>query len=200
MALNRVSHIIVELVCICHIAFTHFTECTTSFEGARIYEPFGLQDGRGNSRLPSQSWVESRALSSLMGKDCTWRSETCISCDSERLLQVHPSVPSILFTPICPHSLSFRPLVFPDHVQLRVQVPENVRNSEMHCSFDGSDHITLRPGDALVVQLSKHPVPTVCDANVSHDWFSSVREGLYWNLRKMQGVHDGKPHVDIRPA
>jgi NAD+ kinase len=26
---------------------------------------------------------------------------------------VHPGVPGILFTPICPHSLSFRPLVFP---------------------------------------------------------------------------------------
>lgn len=35
---------------------------------------------------------------------------------------VHPQVPAILFTPICPHSLSFRPLIFPDHVQLCVQV------------------------------------------------------------------------------
>eukprot|EP00798_Chlamydomonas_sp_ICE-L_P032353 gene32353-5381_t len=35
---------------------------------------------------------------------------------------LHPQVPGILFTPICPHSLSFRPLVFPDHVQLCVQV------------------------------------------------------------------------------
>ena len=35
---------------------------------------------------------------------------------------VHPQVPCILFTPICPHSLSFRPLMFPDHVQLCIQV------------------------------------------------------------------------------
>jgi NAD+ kinase len=35
---------------------------------------------------------------------------------------VHPQVPGMLFTPICPHSLSFRPLIFPDHVQLVVQV------------------------------------------------------------------------------
>jgi NAD+ kinase len=100
---------------------------------------------------------------------------------------VHPSLEGILFTPICPHSLSFRPLVFPDHVQLRVQVPESVRNSDLLCSFDGSHHLTLQPGDAMVVQLCKHPVPTVCDVGVSHDWFRSVREGLYWNLRSMQG-------------
>jgi NAD+ kinase len=102
--------------------------------------------------------------------------------------QVHPSVPGILFTPICPHSLSFRPLVFPDHAQLRVQIPESVRNAEMRCSFDGGSHITMRPGDALVVALCRHPVPTICDVDASHDWFSSVREGLYWNLRAMQGA------------
>ena len=28
---------------------------------------------------------------------------------------VHPQVPCVLFTPVCPHSLSFRPLMFPDH-------------------------------------------------------------------------------------
>ena len=32
---------------------------------------------------------------------------------------VHPAVPAILVTPICPHVLSFRSMVFPDHVVLR---------------------------------------------------------------------------------
>ena len=26
----------------------------------------------------------------------------------------------------------------------------------------------------------------MCDVGESHDWFRSVREGLYWNLRSMQ--------------
>ena len=38
------------------------------------------------------------------------------------LLPFPLQVPGILFTPICPHSLSFRPMVFPDHVQLCIQV------------------------------------------------------------------------------
>jgi len=49
---------------------------------------------------------------------------------------VHPSVPAILFTPICPHSLSFRPIIFPDSVQLRVDISENAR-SHSWASFDG---------------------------------------------------------------
>jgi len=33
---------------------------------------------------------------------------------------IHPSVPAIMVTPICPHSLSFRPIVVPAGVQLKV--------------------------------------------------------------------------------
>lgn len=33
---------------------------------------------------------------------------------------VHPSVPAIMVTPICPHSLSFRPIVVPAGVDLKV--------------------------------------------------------------------------------
>jgi len=33
---------------------------------------------------------------------------------------IHPSVPAIMVTPICPHSLSFRPIVVPAGVELSV--------------------------------------------------------------------------------
>ncbi|KAJ1339344.1 hypothetical protein BSLG_006045 [Batrachochytrium salamandrivorans] len=36
---------------------------------------------------------------------------------------VHPEVPSFLITPICAHSLSFRPMLLPDSIELKVQVP-----------------------------------------------------------------------------
>ncbi|KAJ6964522.1 hypothetical protein NC652_002697 [Populus alba x Populus x berolinensis] len=57
-------------------------------------------------------------------------------------------VPGILFTPICPHSLSFRPLILPEHVTIRVQVPFNSR-SPAWASFDGKDRKQLAAGDAL---------------------------------------------------
>ncbi len=34
---------------------------------------------------------------------------------------IHPSVPAIMVTPICPHSLSFRPIVVPAGVELKVR-------------------------------------------------------------------------------
>lgn len=98
---------------------------------------------------------------------------------------VHPGVPALLFTPICPHTIASRPLVFPEHVVLRVKVPTDSR-SEAYCSFDGRARQLLRPGDSLLIRMSPWPVPMVCSLDASHDWFLSVREGLSWNLRKVQ--------------
>ncbi|DBB14947.1 hypothetical protein WJX82_001068 [Trebouxia sp. C0006] len=98
---------------------------------------------------------------------------------------VHPQVPGVLFTPINPHSLSSRPLVLPESIQIRVKVPADSR-SEMWCSFDGKDRQRLAPGDAVLIYMSQHPIPTVCKLDASHDWFLSMHNGLHWNIRKQQ--------------
>ncbi|CAG9467234.1 unnamed protein product [Pedinophyceae sp. YPF-701] len=98
---------------------------------------------------------------------------------------VHPEVPAILFTPICPHSLSFRPVVFPDHVWLTVEVPRESR-AEMWCSFDGKDRTRLGPGDSIDIRASRWPVPMISALGATDDWFLSVRDGLHWNQRQMQ--------------
>ncbi|XP_011032051.1 PREDICTED: NAD(H) kinase 1-like isoform X2 [Populus euphratica] len=98
---------------------------------------------------------------------------------------VHPQVPGILFTPICPHSLSFRPLILPEHVTIRVQVPFNSR-SPAWASFDGKDRKQLAAGDALVCSMAPWPVPTACQIDSTNDFLRSIHDGLHWNLRKTQ--------------
>ena len=73
---------------------------------------------------------------------------------------VHPKVPAILLTPICAHSLSFRPMLLPDSVELKIQVPKDSRNTAW-VSFDGRHRMELRQGDCVVVKRSRFPVPTV---------------------------------------
>ncbi|KAM0954161.1 putative phosphotransferase with an alcohol group as acceptor [Dioscorea sansibarensis] len=105
---------------------------------------------------------------------------------------VHPQVPGILFTPICPHSLSFRPLILPEYVTLRVQVPFNCRGHAW-ASFDGKDRKQLAAGDALICSMAPWPVPTACQVDSTNDFLRSIHEGLHWNLRKSQsfdGPHD----------
>ena len=49
---------------------------------------------------------------------------------------VHPSVPAMLLTPICAHTLSFRPLMLPDSSVLSCAVPADSRATAWVC-FDG---------------------------------------------------------------
>lgn len=49
---------------------------------------------------------------------------------------VFPSVPAILVTPVCPHTLSFRPMLMPDSAVLNCQIPADGRASAW-ASFDG---------------------------------------------------------------
>ncbi|OMP09550.1 hypothetical protein COLO4_05366 [Corchorus olitorius] len=106
---------------------------------------------------------------------------------------VHPQVPGILFTPICPHSLSFRPLILPEHVTVRIVVPFNSR-SPAWASFDGKDRKQLAAGDALLCSMAPWPVPTACQVDSTNDFLRSIHEGLHWNLRKTQSF-DGPRDV-----
>lgn len=56
---------------------------------------------------------------------------------------VHPEIPSILLTPICPHTLSFRPMLLPDSMELRICVPFNSRSTAW-ASFDGRGRVELK--------------------------------------------------------
>jgi len=102
---------------------------------------------------------------------------------------VHPAVPGILFTPICPHSLSFRPVIFPDYVTLRIKVPYGARG-DAWISFDGRKRMELFKGDSVCVKVSKWPVTTFCRVDQTRDWFSAVTRCLHWNDRQEQRPFD----------
>ena len=96
---------------------------------------------------------------------------------------VHPDIPAILLTPICPHSLSFRPMLLNDTMLLRVAVPRDSR-ATAYCSFDGKGRVELRQGDHVTIAVSQYPFPTVL--NRSTDWFDSISRTLRWNNRGAQ--------------
>mmetsp|Transcript_14931 Transcript_14931/g.43113 ORF Transcript_14931/g.43113 Transcript_14931/m.43113 type:complete len:592 (+) Transcript_14931:144-1919(+) len=99
---------------------------------------------------------------------------------------VHPAVPAILVTPICPHVLSFRPMVFPDHVVLRCYVPDDAR-ADASVAFDGKARRELHRGDSVQIQMSAHPVPTINRMDHSSDWLNSLKRNFNFNSRVRQG-------------
>ncbi|KAK4692004.1 NAD+ kinase, partial [Lecanoromycetidae sp. Uapishka_2] len=95
----------------------------------------------------------------------------------------HPSIPGILLTPICPHTLSFRPMVLSDTLCLRICVPKGSR-STAYASFDGKGRVELRRGDEVRVEAGRYPFPTVVgEGGTGGEWFESVRRALKWNTR-----------------
>ncbi|ORY66385.1 ATP-NAD kinase [Pseudomassariella vexata] len=93
---------------------------------------------------------------------------------------VHPDIPAILLTPICPHTLSFRPMVLSDTMLLRVSVPRNSR-ATAYCAFDGKGRVELKQGDHVTITASQYPLPTVMRTGT--EWFDSVSRTLQWNTR-----------------
>lgn len=95
----------------------------------------------------------------------------------------HPSIPGIILTPICPHTLSFRPMVLSDTLLLKVCVPRSSR-STAYASFDGKGRVELRRGDLVQVEAGRYPFPTVVgEGGTGGEWFESVRRALRWNNR-----------------
>jgi len=66
---------------------------------------------------------------------------------------LHPSVPSLLLTPICPRSLSFRPLVLPEDAKITLKLSERNRGREVEVSVDGRRWGGLGPGQEVRVWL-----------------------------------------------
>ena len=97
----------------------------------------------------------------------------------------HPAVPAILLTPICPHVLSFRSMIFPDSVVLRCYVPEDAR-SDACVAFDGRYRRVLHRGDSVQIQMSQHPVPTINRMDHSADWLNSLKRNFNFNSRARQ--------------
>uniref|UniRef100_A0A673KTN5 NAD(+) kinase n=1 Tax=Sinocyclocheilus rhinocerous TaxID=307959 RepID=A0A673KTN5_9TELE len=98
---------------------------------------------------------------------------------------IHPNVPAIMVTPICPHSLSFRPIVVPAGVELMITLSPDARNTAW-VSFDGRKRQEIQHGDSIKITTSCFPVPSICCHDLVYDWFDSLAQCLHWNVRKKQ--------------
>lgn len=103
---------------------------------------------------------------------------------------VHPGVSAISVTPICPHTLSFRPILLPDGMLLKVKVPKSSRSTAW-ASFDGKVRTELGKGDYVTIQASPFPFPTVILSKT--DYIDSVSRNLNWNVREQQ-----KPFASLK--
>lgn len=89
---------------------------------------------------------------------------------------IAPALPVIVITPICPHTLSLRPIVVPDTTAIEVQL--QTRREEVYLTCDGQEGTTVGFQDVVHVRSSADHVRLVRVAGRSV--FDSLREKLRW--------------------
>jgi NAD+ kinase len=92
---------------------------------------------------------------------------------------VYPSVGVMVLSPICPHTLTNRPMVLPDSavVELTVRSPDE----DVVLSLDGQDGTKLHSHDVVVIRKGRSTVPLVQSA--TRTYFDVLRSKLRWGER-----------------
>ncbi len=91
-----------------------------------------------------------------------------------------PEGESIVLTPICPHTLTQRPLVLPDRCRIEILVLDT-RGGDVHLTVDGQVGVRLEQGDRVRVARSDHPARLLVSPGRSR--FAVMREKLRWGER-----------------
>ncbi len=93
---------------------------------------------------------------------------------------VTPGVAAILIVPICPHSLSTRPIVVEAESTISVRIVDG--GLEAHLTVDGQLDWPLKAGAEVEVRRADEPALLVELGRRS--WFRTVREKLHWTEAK----------------
>ncbi len=89
---------------------------------------------------------------------------------------VHPAVEAILITPICPHTLSDRPIVVPDVSKVELRMAEN--SDSVFLTLDGQTGVPLQAGDRVRITRAVERLKLIHPPNKSY--FEILRSKLKW--------------------
>lgn len=92
---------------------------------------------------------------------------------------LYPTLNSIILTPICPHTLTNRPIVLPDTVVIEVILKSD--SEDVFLTLDGQKGFPLQKGD--VIEVRKAECTTKLLVAPDRDYFKTLRTKLKWGER-----------------
>jgi NAD+ kinase len=93
---------------------------------------------------------------------------------------LEPSVPGLILAPICPHSLTQRPLVVRDDAEIELCLSH--RPGHVLLTLDGQDAVDLHEEDRIRIRrFRKHSLQLI--SSPERDYFGLLREKLKFGLR-----------------
>ena len=89
---------------------------------------------------------------------------------------LHPQVAGIALVPLCPHSLTNRPILVGDRNEVEIRI---VRATDSRVHFDGQVTVDLKPDDVVRIRRSE------CSIRLLHppgySYFAMLRQKLHWS-------------------
>ncbi|MBW1969497.1 MAG: NAD(+)/NADH kinase [Deltaproteobacteria bacterium] len=101
---------------------------------------------------------------------------------------IHPAVPGILMTPICPFTLTNRPLIVSDSACIKIRLEE--KSSDIMLTFDGQAGIEIDETHTIIIRKGAYPVnmitmPDAYPVNMitmpDQDYFDVLKAKLRWS-------------------
>lgn len=89
---------------------------------------------------------------------------------------IDPAVQSLILTPICPHTLTHRPLIVPGNAEIDVTLTS--KDDGAMATLDGQVGVAITQGDTVVIQTSEHRSRLIRFPE-SH-YYDVLREKLKW--------------------
>lgn len=89
-----------------------------------------------------------------------------------------PDLAAVALVPICPHTLSNRPIVVGADSAIEISVCGNTDPADVRITCDGAVSLTIADGERL--QVGRHPTPVRLLHPVGHDHFDVLRAKLGW--------------------
>jgi NAD+ kinase len=90
---------------------------------------------------------------------------------------LHPTLPALIIVPICPHTLSDRPLAVGSDSTIEIVMTVTSQQSA-HVTFDGQTNFALHDGDRVRVRRAQRPVTLIHPPRRNH--YEVLRAKLGW--------------------
>jgi NAD+ kinase len=123
-------------------------------------------------------WIDDKEITALKGDGLivsTPTGSTAYSLSAGGPI-VQPHVPALVLSPICPHTLSFRPMVVASSSRIRLQLL--TAGEEVYLTLDGQRGITLGKNDVIEIKKAEFALQLV--SSPKRNYFDLLKEKLAW--------------------
>ena len=90
---------------------------------------------------------------------------------------IHPDVPGIIITPICPFTLTNRPLIVPDSIRITLKLAKGA--SDIKLTFDGQEGLDIDDRDTIIVRKGAHALNMI--TLPGQHYFDVLKAKLRWS-------------------